>query len=395
MTINSIINRLFIVYTIMKPAIDRLSPITFDGAGRIYLLLLLFVLIANIKYNNFWSTFKVPSILIWSLWSIYASTIWTIIGINNSDLSPLVFLLNKVFLSLFVLFISYYESKSDPKNFSRVILYAFILYTLIGILFHDVSMASDRSESKMGNNLPLNALCMFVICAIRYIKGWDDSKMFFFSLILFTSTIFLAATRKALVAEFILILFLILIRFKISNFKNLLPLAIIILVLYLISGYIINSTEIGNRFLDINSAAETYNTSDYAILNILGDRAYFYINGWELFTNSPIFGIGLRNFGYLMDTHLPIHSEFIVQLCETGIIGSILYILFYIYFCKRISKTKKYKTEKNVCIFFYGWIIVLMFLSLTTWTYEFPRYFCITGFILGYCENRLMKFNSI
>ena len=84
MTINSIINRLFIVYTIMKPAIDRLSPITFDGAGRLYLLLLLFVLIANIKYNSFWSTFKVPAILIWFIWSIYVSTIWIIIGINNS-----------------------------------------------------------------------------------------------------------------------------------------------------------------------------------------------------------------------------------------------------------------------------------------------------------------------
>lgn len=385
MTINNFVNRSFVLYSILKPAFDRLSPFAFDGAGRIYMLLSLLVLIVNLNNIRFWSTIKIPSIFTWFVWCVYASIAWVVIGVNDSGLSPSVFLLNKIFISFFILYISCYESKHDPDGFSKMVLYAFILYTLIGIVFNDAGVA--REDNKMGNNLPLNALCMFAIAGIRYIKGWDKSRMFFISLILFTLTVFISETRKALMTELILILFIIYIKFKITNLKNIVFLIVIIFGLYFLSGYVFENTGIGDRFSNISQVGERYNTSDYAILDLLGDRAYFYINGWELFLDNPIFGIGIRNFAHQMNADLPIHSEYIVQLCETGIIGTILFIVFYGCYFKKLARMKNYPNEKNMRIFFYAWAAVMLFLSLTTWTYEFPRYFCITGFILGYCES--------
>ena len=118
-------------------------------------------------------------------------------------------------------------------------------------------------------------------------------------------------------------------------------------------------------------------------MNFLGDRAYFYINGWRLFCEQPVFGIGLFNFRQTMRTHLPIHSEYIVQLCEMGIIGSILFINYYRSIFKRIRIVNSLG-EKKIALIFLGWMAALLFVSLTTWTYEFPRYFLITGIFVGY-----------
>lgn len=81
---------------------------------------------------------------------------------------------------------------------------------------------------------------------------------------------------------------------------------------------------------------------------------------------------------------LPIHSEYVVQYCECGIIGSIIYIIFIYKVFKSYSYLKRFKAYKGVYMISLAWLFTYLFIGLTAWTYQFPFYFMVTGSFLGY-----------
>lgn len=376
----SLLNRIYILYSILHPAIAQLI-VSFDGSGRIYMLLSLTIIFFNINNVFFWKEIKKAPIFIWFTWCIYAAIAWLIIGKNPTELEPYVFIFNKIINSFIVLFLACYETHRNPKSFCKFVLNAYIAYALFGLALQGDVAEDTRMVGALGNALPLNCVCLMAVAAICYIKKWCNNKIFLFCTLLCTYIIFYSATRKAFFAEILLLLPLIYTKFNLK--KNFILAAILIICIWYISGYIMENTMIGERFNSLEEASDQWNTTNYPILNFLGDRAYFYINGWHLFLEHPISGIGLLNFKLAMDSQHPIHSEYVVQLCELGIIGSTLYIAYITSIFKRIKQVRKIG-EKQLSLIFYAWIISLLFISFTTWTYEFPRYFLITGIIIGY-----------
>ena len=151
------------------------------------------------------------------------------------------------------------------------------------------------------------------------------------------------------------------------------------MVAYLSVTYILQNTMMGERFQSIEDDAEVYNTTNYGILSLLGDRAFFYIEGWELFLKSPICGIGINNFMQVAKYPMPIHSEYMVQLVENGIVGFVLY-LFFVW-------SLFYTTNKLCDIGFrrlaLGWIMSVLFISFTSWVYDMSHFYIIFGLIIG------------
>jgi O-antigen ligase len=91
-------------------------------------------------------------------------------------------------------------------------------------------------------------------------------------------------------------------------------------------------TVLGRRLNDIEETSKLYNKTNIAVFDLLGDRTYYYLKGWELFVKHPVTGIGLRNFRIKTGSKETMHSEYMVQLAEGGIIGSFLFILFSFWF---------------------------------------------------------------
>ena len=58
-------------------------------------------------------------------------------------------------------------------------------------------------------------------------------------------------------------------------------------------------------------------------------RAIQYEFGYEKFLENPYFGIGLNNYKQFDGYNLVLHSEYLVQLIENGLVGFILFFLFY------------------------------------------------------------------
>ena len=128
----SLLNRIYILYSILHPAIAQLI-VSFDGSGRIYMLLSLTIIFFNINNVFFWKEIKKAPIFIWFTWCIYAAIAWLIIGKNPTELEPYVFIFNKIINSFIVLFLACYETHRNPKSFCKFVLNAYIAYALFGL----------------------------------------------------------------------------------------------------------------------------------------------------------------------------------------------------------------------------------------------------------------------
>lgn len=384
----SLLNKFFIGYTIIQPTLFGLGFLKFDGAGHIYMLMTAIILLLNYSNWNFWNLFRIPAVKLWTVWCLYVAIAWILMDSNGrgTELQPHVFLFNYVFKPLVALILCVYEGRRNTRSFVRFLFICFTISIIFGLLFQrDASPAGERGGELLGNNLPLEAVCYLAIASFGYINGWLKGKYYVVVILLVTASVLMVATRKAFMAELIILLFTAGSKFKLNSAKNFLLLLSTLLIAYFACSYIIDNTVLGERMNSIEESGEKYNTSDIAFLNFLGDRAFFYIVGWGLFLKFPITGIGLFNFAKVTGTSFPIHSEYIVQLCETGLIGFTLYVLYVLSLFKSIRAIRKFDGKSNARLF-YGWMAALLFISLTAWTYQFPRYFIVTGLMVGFCE---------
>ena len=111
-------------------------------------------------------------------------------------------------------------------------------------------------------------------------------------------------------------------------FKILCALFFIGIVFYFAAQFVPNLANIITRF---QSTAETG--------DITVGRADRYAKVWELFLDHPFFGIGWNGTVYyfrnIEDLAINAHNIYLQLLCETGVIGSVFYFLFFGYtlFC--------------------------------------------------------------
>ena len=123
------------------------------------------------------------------------------------------------------------------------------------------------------------------------------------------------------------------------------------------------------------------------ILGVFGDRAGHYYYGWFLFLEHPLFGVGTGQTRINQGSNVLVytHTEYIAQLTDQGLFGFLLFVFFYYWIIKHLFK--QYRTDKIVGMCMLGGMAALLFMSLTVWTWEFPRYFICLGVLIGFCHT--------
>lgn len=379
----------FVLYCIVQPSIFYIF-LNFDGAGRIYMLMLAVIILLYLGNRTFFRTLFKSPVGWWTLWATYMSVNSIVQGVGVYNLSEFVFIFNYILLPLSALWVSVYQCNKSPRTFIKLVHYAFLVYCIIGILTSGLSVSKDaRGGQLLGNAMALNGVCLLAIASIRYVSDWSSSKMFISSVTIAVAATFICATRKAFGAELLILGCVLLLKIDMKKASNVLLILLILSISYFAFDYIVNETVIGARFSNIENDSKIYNTTDSKFLSFLGDRAYFYINGWAIFLKHPFFGIGLMNFPVYMHIHLPIHSEYIVEICEGGILGSIIFLSYNISIIKKINKL--YRIRKREAMMFYSCMATIWFISFTAWTYQFPFYFIVMGSMIGICNYYLSK----
>ena len=381
------INYLFISVTLLYAIFTGLFK--FRGVYYIELFLMIIAfIVTSTQINCFKIVFRNKMISIWLLWVIYTYIVWKIQGITFMD-NELFFKVNAFLLPISTMFFVYIEACKNMKRTTLLLLGVETIFVVLGIMLQSQGSGPGtgwqaRGGTDLGNALPLNAVVMAFFTLWAYIKGYIKRRYLIVFLALSLMGIFFTSTRKALGAWSIGIIFFSLTLFDYHKPSNLFKLIGLVIVAYIAYQLMMNYTMMGQRFNEVDSSAEwaMREYEDVWWLKPLGDRALHYILAWDLFLQHPIFGIGLHNFQYYTDFPVPIHSEYMVQLCECGIIGLFLYVLFNYILIKRILEYKK-KVSNNEGLILMSAMVSILFISLTAWCYTSARYFAEYGLIIA------------
>lgn len=381
---NKLVNYSFLAVVILWPPINRF--VLTDFSGKTPLIFAILALFFTLIDKSFFKTIRKESFFIWLIWIAFSTINWKSKNIKLA-ISDLEFILKYILLPYVTLIISYIEFENDFKKTGLFLSIVYLVYIVLGLFGQgSLTFEGERGGMILGNDLPLVACSALFLAAFCYRQGY--CSILYFLLFLFLSVIstLFVAERKTFVVNFILALFTIIPYTSLKKPSNWIPAVIVLLIFYYGADWFLNNTLIGERFADTTEQAEKY--TDNFFLSLLGDRAGHYVEGWPLFLLNPITGIGLRNFSIVTANIHPLHTEYMVQLVEGGIIGSLLFLLFAVSIVKQIIKAQKSTLNNpktlSVC---WGELISLFLLCFITWTYDSPHYFISIAVILAYCNN--------
>ena len=390
------INYLFVFLVIMD-----LPLVTIFGLNGVHVIaeMLMFVTtFLHVSDKKFIRIITSTPVVLWLLWIIYSLINWRFSpGPRSTDLGNPLYMLHYILTPLFTMLISYYEGSRDLKQFLTFCIVVMSAYVVIGVTMQGGgAVASDeRTGTSLGNELALTSCVLAFVSFLSFSKKYIKTPLFLFVNFLVLVGIFFISTRKAMGGWFVIVFFYLVGYYNLKDPKKIIGFGIALAVIGLGAMYILQNTFMGERMMDIeNSSAKWMENDSNLFLRYMGDRAYFYIYGWALFLQYPWTGIGLENFGFYMIRDERIHSEYIVELCENGVIGSLLYLIFNISIIKSIVKSFKIQPRivSFVCV---GGMACIIFISFYAWTYSVSKYFIMMGIILSVCMPTLYKKQSL
>ncbi len=370
----------------------RMTIFHMDSKGRVLFVLTFLVLFMNLSSTLFKKIASSKPAVIWLIWVVYAFANMSMHGSHIDVMQgPVFFFVNNLFTPYLCMCVACKEMIVNKTGFMRVMLVTFLTYTVIGFFFMNI-VRSDTVQDEgftLGNALALTTSFVIFFALLLYSEK-KMSVVLTYGLIAFAVAIVVAtATRKAFGAGVIILLFYVLAKVELSP-KNIILAIVAFAVAYFGMDYMMDNTLMGERFLAAGEQAERVYDGDNILLKFVGDRAIHYVLGWDLFINNPITGIGLYNFMFVTGYPERIHSEYIVNLAENGIIGSLLFLWFYVFIIKKLRKMCKnniWKERAYICL---GVVAAILFIGFTAWLYEHPRNFICIGVAMGYILSYTM-----
>lgn len=170
-----------------------------------------------------------------------------------------------------------------------------------------------------------------------------------------------------------------------TSLWNLLGVLVLLFFFAYAGRYILDNSFVGNRLLTHETSDKFY-VHTGTIIDVLGDRAIYYVLGFRNFLTNPLFGIGLWNFNNFNNFGYPLHSEYMIHFCEGGIIGISLYAYFVcslLYSLLRIFWEQKYNYHFVVLMAFVSYL----FIGLTAREIYYTQFFPILGICLAYVKQ--------
>jgi O-antigen ligase len=165
-------------------------------------------------------------------------------------------------------------------------------------------------------------------------------------------------------------------RAKASQVWSVLSLLVVAAALYVGGRFVMENTHVGERFRQ----AATDPRLDTGRYNL-------YQEGWTMFLQSPVQGVGLGNFVTHSSTAAYAHSDFMEVLATTGFVGFVLYLSIYLVLWRRLRRMlrkRKDATSRYMAGLYQAMIIALLVHGLGTPSFLDPLYLYILGLMIGH-----------
>ncbi|MGE0090587.1 MAG: O-antigen ligase family protein [Bacteroidales bacterium] len=385
------IKYLFIFLLLIWPPL-QVFILKIDGAGRITGILGLLTFLLYLKYNSFVKSIIMPPYSYWGILIIYSCL--NAIAIGNLEALPAYSYFFLIFNPLLLMYLVNSNYSYERDTLQNIIILALYLHLILLLVF-----SGKYQDGRLGIELDANYMALsaaFLVFFLILKKAYNELTNFrlIIYLVLPVIVVFLSGSRTGFGALTILISGFLFSRRSKSSLKNLLYIILIAIMVYFIYDFISTKTYLGERLEmtqnQIQSDNSTMRTNTF--LDNFGDRGIFYYLGFDLFKESPIFGIGFNNFKIKSGINTVLHTEYMRQLVEFGIIGFILFARFYYWIGSRLIRIwKKMADHRKITEIYLSGFIAFLFLNLWIFSGGFAVYFSFFAvtipYILSYTKN--------
>lgn len=365
-------NYFFIAFCIAWRPV-QLYVLRVDEAGRTVLFLSIIALLANLwllQWKRYLKLFKNPVFLCWSALVVFSLCNTLVKGYDDKD-GFFHFVRFNYFQPYLLLAVILIELARNRIKCLDALLVGLLLYLILGAFHMTVGREGRVEAQELGNLLSLHATTTVLVACVAYNYKVLNQKFFFGILALALFIIMMSATRKALGATAILLAGLWVSRNSDLSLKSVLQLTLISVVAYFSLSFIMENTLLGYRAANeqtkILSRMAGYRQMNAFLAALTGDRALQYVIGFEVFLKNFWTGIGIANFVKTTGFVVRLHTEYMVQLCENGIIGFSLLISVYVFLLRKLI-LKILGGDSMVIMGLFG-LLALLFLNITAWTY--------------------------
>lgn len=365
-----------------------------DGKGRVKIILSVMAIVVNGKY-----LFQVPKVAyVWLLWIVYSIINTYINGFSMVDQQFPLWAHHHLIFPFIVMLITYQTVFYDWKRTSKALLTFFVIYFILGTIEMESIESYDvgtRSSNELGNTFLNSLFLLLTFSAIIYVTR--RIRLFWLVVIgvLVSYVMLISGERKGVIALIIIIFGICIAINGARNLRAVVSYIALAIIAYASFDLLMDNTSFGLRMTE---SIKNTNYQNSVFLTLMGDRAIQYVEGWEFFLQHPWTGIGVRKFAeinsYWTDGGGLLHTEYMVQLAECGIIGSIMFIVFYYGMLKRLFHHVQNKEHKKVLMILRATFVAIIVLNFVAWTYDNVNYFMIYGFIYAFCEMERRCFSD-
>jgi hypothetical protein len=290
----------------------------------------------NTRFVKYFTSFPIS---FWIIWIIYALINTFIINgfHHHRNQSPLVFISAIIISFLFLIFIV--SNKSNTFLLLNLLIWAYFIRLSLSFIFDSSAIIGNDVSDRLGvefnsNSIANGALFLVVLIALKKIRYLKVNKIDIFIFGIAVLAIFLSASKKVFFSlTFFSLGYLFILRSK-KNMKNIFRYLIFGSIIGLLFFISLKYTSVGSRITETFIKTQNADSPE----KMFDSRATQFIYGMSIFSENPINGIGLSNFVFISKIPTPLHSEIMVQITECGIIGILLFLLFYGSIIKKLLK---------------------------------------------------------
>ena len=251
----------------------------------------------------------------------------------------------------------------------------------------------DSNFNTNGTGLYLGVFCSLLVMVCTYFKIPILAEFIIYGIIFVFVTIL--ASRSSLYCLCIPVLF----RYIFYSYK--IPKSRFVIItafaLYLIvAGYsfVMNKTYLGERILSTETQMRSREFSGTFLSDIFGDRAMYYYDGWRIFTEHPISGVGNNNYiNYNSFGPFVCHVEFMKQFSENGIIGAFLFFSFFLFAFIDAAKAFFSSQHKDVWLVYFQAVFFVFIVCSTSYISSHAPYYLLLGISCSFF-SKIQKDNN-
>lgn len=385
----SLLNYIFIAFILLWSPV-QMFILKFDNIGRIPALISLLFFMFNFFFDSrFLSFFKNRSICFLSILVFYTliNSFLCEYNVKLFKLPYFLFTLKYIVSPLIVCLVSFREYGRNCRGFVKYVCVIYFVYLVLGLCNGFTFNISERNSNALQNAYPIALVFyVFVLFTSMLINQRRNSIVLVFFVL---AIIAISSVRKAFLGSFIIMLFFYISKLKGLSAKNIIKLLFLLSIASILLILTLEYTFLGERFVVGLETGEQENSTGIQFLSILGDRVFMYVEGFEMFKDNTIHGIGLGNYQLFSPAGMMMHSEFMAQLVENGIIGFILLFAFYLSLICKLIKLHRVNDVilKRLSFLSLGTILCIMFINITAWTYDNYYVFLSYGIIAAISQT--------